>query len=379
MKERMIPEALIACPTVFAMKETYQIFIPFSCEAIVMIRVGEETYYDDANGMLRSGTNVHRVEVPMDELDREKSYTLIWRRMIERTPYFPTSEEPCELSFPFRPVPKEGPIHIYHIADAHNLEDPVIRAGQYFKEELDLLVLNGDIPNHSGKVEHFYTVFRLASALTGGECPVVFARGNHDTRGICAEKFGEYTPTREGKTYYTFRAGPIWGMVLDCGEDKPDTNPEYGHTVCFHPFRKKETAWIRSIIAHAKEEYEAEGVTKRLLISHVPFSYIQEPPFDIEQDIYAEWCRLAREEIRPDLALHGHLHITEVWLPGEKNDHLGQACPAVIGSRPTRRKDAPCHFVGTALTWQGDRVHVVFNDDEGTVCSETDLLLRKEN
>ena len=173
MKEKTLPSELLAFPTVFALRDTYQIFVPFSREAVVWVRVGNELYYDDANGMLRSGTNMHRVEVPMEELDREGDYTLCYRPMIERKPYFPTSEEPRELTVPFRPVPQTGDIHIYHIADAHNLEGPVIRAGSYFGEELDLLVLNGDIPNHSGCVENFNTIYRLTSALTGGECPEV--------------------------------------------------------------------------------------------------------------------------------------------------------------------------------------------------------------
>lgn len=366
MRESSLPSELLSFPTVFALKDTYQIFIPFSREAIVWIRIGNEFYYDDANGMLRSGTNIHRVEVPMAELDAAEAYTLCWRCMIERKPYFPTSEEEKELTFPFRPVPKTGEIHIYHVSDAHNLEDPVIRAGSFFGDRLDLLVLNGDLPNHSGCVENFNTIYRLSSALTGGECPVVFARGNHDIRGICAETFGNYTPTHNGKTYYTFRAGSLWGIVLDCGEDKPDSNPEYGHTVCFHAFREAETRWLRSVIGNAQEEYLAEGVTRRLLISHVPFSYIQKPPFDIEQDLYREWCRLLREEIKPDLALHGHLHITEVWFPHGERDHLGQPCPAVIGSKPYKKKDAPSHFTGAAITLKGTTTRVVFTDDEGS-------------
>ena len=371
------PEAMTAHPTVFALHDTYQIFIPFSCEVIVSVRVGGELFYDDANGMLRSGTPIHRVEIPMELLDAERSYTLIYRRMIERKPYFPTSEEPVELTYAFRPVPDEGPVHIYHISDAHNLEEPVIEAGRYFGRDLDLLVLNGDIPNHSGQVENFGTIYRLASALTEGEIPVVFSRGNHDTRGICAERFGEYTPTENGRTYYTFRLGSLWGMVLDCGEDKVDSSEEYGHTVCFHSFRRKETEWIRRVIANAKDEYLAMGVKRRLLISHIPFSYILPPPFDIEQELYAEWCRLLREYIRPDLALHGHLHKTLVWLPGGENDHLGQPCPAIIGSKPTRRSkeslDAVPYFIGAAITLSGRDTHVTFNGSDGTVFGEFDL------
>ena len=44
MERKPLPAELLAFPTVFALRDTYQIFIPFTCEAIVWARVGEETY-----------------------------------------------------------------------------------------------------------------------------------------------------------------------------------------------------------------------------------------------------------------------------------------------------------------------------------------------
>ena len=232
----MIPTEMKFYPAVFAMKDTYQIFVSLRCEAAVWVTVGENTYYDHSNGILRSGKQIHSVEVPMEELNTARSYTVFFRKFIERKPYFPTSEEPVGITVPFRPVEKD-PIHIYHISDAHNMIKSPVAAGSYFGKDLDLLILNGDIPNHSGKIEYFDTVYAIVSELTHGEIPTVFSRGNHDLRGIHAEDFADYTPADHGKTYYTFRAGSVWGMVLDCGEDKPDSNEEYGNTICCHHFR----------------------------------------------------------------------------------------------------------------------------------------------
>ena len=368
--QREIPANMVANPTVFALKNTYQIFMPFSCEVIVWVRVGENIYYDESNGILRSNTNMHRVEVPMEELNRNGEYTVVYRKMIERKPYFPTSEDDVEITFPFRPVAGD-PIRIYHVSDAHNLVKSPVAAGQYWGEDLDLLVLNGDIPNHSGKVENFNAVCEIASGITGGSRPVVFSRGNHDTRGICAENFAEYTPTDNGRTYYTFRAGNVWGMVLDCGEDKPDTNPEYGHTICFHQFRLRETQFIKDVIRRAAEEYAAPDVEHKLIICHIPFSFINHPPFDIEQELYGEWCALLREHIKPEVMICGHTHKLSVSMPGDETDALGAPCPVVVASEPSLKAGT---FIGGGFIFDNGTIRVVFCDGEKIIKEE--LLIK---
>ena len=46
----------------------------------------------------------------------------------------------------------------------------------------------------------------------------------------------------------------VWGLILDCGEDKADTSIEYGSTVCFHEFRLRETEFIHSVIENAEKD-----------------------------------------------------------------------------------------------------------------------------
>ncbi len=369
MKERSLPTYMLTYPTVFAVGDRYHIFVPFSDEVIMWVKVGDRVFYDHCNGILRSNTNMHRVELPMSVLDEAKEYTVVYKKMIERKPYFPTSEPERELTMPFRPVKRDGNINLYHIADAHNLVAQPIAAGQFFGEALDLLVLNGDIPNHSGDIKNFNAICEIAAGVTGGRCPVVFARGNHDTRGIHAEDMPNYIPTLNGKTYYTFRVGCVWGLLLDCGEDKRDSNPEYGGTICFHQFRLEETDFIKQVIARADEEYAAEGVTHRLVISHIGFTHIDNPPFDIEEELYSEWTALMREHIRPDLLLYGHYHRTEICPPGCEFDSHGQPCTAIIGSQPIR--EGRNGFVGCAITLMPNgKKRVIFNDDLGNILND---------
>ncbi len=374
MNEIKLPDYMLAFPTVYAAGNSYHIFVPFSGEVIMWVKVGEHTYYDDCNGMLRSNTNMHKVELPMSVLDEAREYTVVYKKMIERKPYFPTSEPERSITLSFCPVPTEGEINIYHISDAHNLVDEPVEAGRYFGDSINLLVLNGDIPNHSGEIENFNAICEIASGVTGGHCPTVFSRGNHDTRGIHAEDMPNYIPTVNGRTYYTFRVGPIWGLLLDCGEDKPDDHAEYGGTICFHKFRLNETEFIKNVIANADKEYNAEGVKHKLVISHVAFTHILEPPFDIEQELYGEWARLMREYIKPDLLLYGHHHITRISYVGSDFDHQGQPCTAIIGSKPIfgdEKKGTPNRFIGCGITLlENGKKRVVFNENNGDIIGD---------
>mgnify|MGYP002519554214 CR=1 FL=1 len=94
----MLPEYMLAYPTVFAVGNNYNIFVPFGAEVIMWVKVGDKVYYDDCNGILRSNTNMHKVELPMRVLDAAGEYTVVYKKMIERKPYFPTSEEERELT-----------------------------------------------------------------------------------------------------------------------------------------------------------------------------------------------------------------------------------------------------------------------------------------
>jgi hypothetical protein len=362
---KQIPSAFFTTPAVYAVGREYQILVPVACETLMWVQVGDKCYYDDSNGILRSNVTTHRMTVPMEELDRAGRYTICFRRMIQRKPYCSETGEIEYYESPFSPLPTEGPLHIYHISDSHNRVEGPVAAARYFGDKPDLLILNGDIPNHSGEISYLTTIHQIASEITDGERPVVFSRGNHDTRGIYAENIADHTPTRNGYSYFSFRLGSLWGLVLDCGEDKPDDHAEYGNTICCADFRRRETDYIQEIIRNAKDEYEAEGVTNRLVISHNPFTQNYEPPFDIENETYSRWARLMREHVKPQLALHGHVHQCRVSMPGCEFDQRGQACPVICGSRPERDR-----FIGCALTLDESGCRVVFNDDRGEIVGD---------
>lgn len=358
-------------PAVFAVGRQYEIMVPVRKACLMWIRVGEEVFADSWQGIMRSDVRVHRVRVPMEALDKAGEYTVIYRVFIERTPYFPKMEEPQEERFLFHPVREDQEsVRVYHIADVHSHWEPAVQAARACGG-LDLLVMNGDLPEDGGSAEHVLTIYKLAEGITGGNIPIVFARGNHDCRGTLAEHLGEYIPLDNDKTYYTFRLGPIWGVVLDCGEDKPDDHPEYGGTIWFHGYRQEETAFLKKVAQNKDMEYNEEGIRYRLVIAHNPFTRQLEPPFDIERETYSEWAAILKEQIHPDLMLCGHIHETAVYEVNGVNDHLGQPCPVVVGADPLYlHKKKEDSFVGAALVFQKEEIRLAFTDSEGRVRGE---------
>ena len=345
-------------PAVFAVGNDYQIAVTSKAQAFISIRIGDELFLDESNGILCSASKTHIFAVPQELLNREKHYTVIEKGIIKRLPYFSKTRADKFYEYDFIPVSGENP-KCYHIADAHNLVDEPVAAARAFGD-FDFLILNGDIPNHTGRPENLYVVFDIISKLTGGKIPVVFSRGNHDLRGVCAEMFAQYTPSRNGRTYYTFRLGGIWGICLDCGEDKPDSHEEYGCTVACHQFRLKETEYLKEVIANARNEYAAPGVTHRLVIAHNPFTRRYEPPFNIEEDIYSEWARLLKENVKPDLMICGHTHRYSIDEVGGREDALGQPCDVVVASQ----KDGNT-VGGAGFVFRDGEIGITFCDNKG--------------
>ncbi len=364
-------EGFVCHPSVCAVGKDYQILVPVNFDMLLSAKIGDREFFNHSNGIRISSSEVQRITVPQKVLDEAKSYTLVARKMVDRKPYFPVTEEAVEITYSFKPLEKTEKINIYQVADAHGVIDESVKAGRYYGEDVDLILLNGDVMDSSSSVEVIEAIFKIASGIGEGHVPCVMSRGNHDLRGICAERLASFMPNYNGKSYYTFRVGCIWGILIDCGEDKPDANNDYGHTICCHQFRLEETEFIKEVIENAKDEYEAPDVKYRLVISHNPFAHTIRPPFDIEQPLFAEWCKLLKENIHPDLMLCGHLHCLSISEDGGPYDQKGQPCITLIGSNVKINDDGTAVYTGMGVTLNDKDAKVVFNSNEEVLGEHT--------
>lgn len=198
-------------------------------------------------------------------------------------------------------APSEENVSFAVVNDIHGKNDVLERLLSHADQERnDLVFFNGDMVSNIQSEEQLFAGFMdTAVKLFASETPMYYSRGNHETRGNFASAFPEYFPTSSGKLYYLFRRGPVCFVVLDCGEDKPDSDIEYSGIVAFDQYRTKQAAWLKE----ALQSEEFREASYKVVICHMP-------PFGGwhgEQEIAGKFVPLLNEA-GAQVMLCGHLH-----------------------------------------------------------------------
>lgn len=345
-------------PAVFVYEEGYYIIFVTPQKGIGWVEIdGAEYLEKTVGGLIQSEKLVHKILVPHEVLDKSQKYTVCFAAVAARLPYFPKTSPIQSKTFSFKSPAGKKDLNVYHLCDTHTRITPPARACEYFGDELDLIIMNGDIPNHSGSVEMLTKIHELCEKTAHGSIPIVFSRGNHDTRGEAALDFIDYTPNKDGDFFYTVRFSNVWAVILDCGEDKPDSNVEYGGMICFEPYRKKQTEFLKKL--NETKPYLAPGIDHRIAICHIPL-YSSWNLF--AKDIYAQWL----DELNAmglDLMLCGHDHQT-LYHPDGKDTGFGKMdFPIIIGGTMASHND----YHGTALKFTSDSISFEFTDSDKNV------------
>lgn len=358
---------LLYHPGVFMVEDSYEIILICRRPALAAVIIGDLTFTDNFNGVMRTDTDVHKIKVPRVLLDQAKAYRVHLAPLADHCNYYPKPEPTEAYAYDFCPVPETGKLEVFILADTHG--DAVTPAqAALSRPHLDLLMLVGDIGDSAATREQVITLHRLTSDITGGQFPAIYVRGNHDTRGYMAEKLSDYIPLHEGKTYYTFRMGDVWGVVLDCGEDKPDTNIEYGHPVYggvanFLPFRHAQTAYLKSLVA--KGDFKDPSIRHRVAVCHINFTDSGRTYQDKNPEIYEEWIA-SLNELGIDLLICGHHHAigeqTPDFFTGNPKPNFDTLLTAARQDHPVLLKGGHKHgeYTGTAMTFDEDGIHRIF-------------------
>ena len=297
-------------PVVYAVEDTYQIVFSTNHPATAWVEIGGEAYYDLFAGSMKSKDTVHKITVPQEKLDAAQAYSIHAEKMIYRGPFGGFKGKEISKDYTFRPVDSADGLVYYTLTDVHHARAGAVAAAKSV-ENLDFLVILGD---SVGMVDYETDVQfsnLLAHDVTGGQIPVVYARGNHEIKGAYAEELHKYVGSKGESFYYWFTLSDVFGINLDLGEDHDDGWWEYYGTDRFDLYREEQTRFLRELAA--EKPYEGYGYT--LVTCHIPIQFVNARKD--HEDVKAEWTKLLNE-IQPDLAVYGHQHDLFPFLEGQE-------------------------------------------------------------
>lgn len=226
--------------------------------------------------------------------------------------------------YPFKlPEPGKESATVCFFNDLHN-KYPVFQAllGPYKKFSPDCVFLNGDCFSEPAGPEDVATALEnYGSGIGAAGRPFYYVRGNHDARGAYARQLKPYFANPGGEYYYTATIGPVFFIVLDCGEDKVDSNAEYAGLVDFSGYRKAQAEWLGTVL---KSE-DFKNAKYRVLVNHIPL-YVPGG----SKAALADWEPVLKGA-PIDLAISAHTHKWKIV----KKDEAGNPYPLVIGGGPT--------------------------------------------
>ena len=189
-------------------------------------------------------------------------------------------------------------------------------------KKTDMFLFNGDMVSiFNNEKEIFEGFMDKATELFASEIPMYYTRGNHETRGSFATAFQDYFSPKQEHIYYMFRQGPVCFVILDSGEDKPDSDLEYAGITVYDQYRTEQAEWLKKVL-ESKEYKEAPF---KVVVCHMP-------PFGGwhgEQEVAEKFIPLLNNA-GVDLMLCGHLHR---YMRNEPKD--GVRFPVIVNSNNT--------------------------------------------
>ncbi len=342
---------------VFAVGDEYQIAWSTSVKSAGSVTVNGVTYYDADNGRNRIST-LHKVSVPMSELDRAKSYEINSVPVYSDSAYLSVSGRRHTLRRSFRPVNADDGLQIYNVSDNHECLRGASSAAAYFGDDLDVLILNGDIINDVSSLWQISLIYKLASNVTGGERPVIFTRGNHECNGKYADELPSYVGSDNGKLYYTVTLGNAFFLVLDTNNDMSDDNFLISPSANFEEQRTEQAEWLENL-----KDFGV-GCEYRFLLAHMAFPLVS-------YERFPEWTErlIAATDGKFDLCVSGHSHLLDYAEAGTgtRTDY-----PVIRGSHRSNRAEQgegvdPAAFSGTAIECRDGSITAKFTNAKGRV------------
>ena len=240
--------------------------------------------------------------------------------------------------------------------DIHRHEETITALTEKVRDvTADLIIFNGDClvePDSEQDLVEMLSV--LNEKVDAAETPVLYLRGNHETRGAWSWHLHDYLHFLDGSLYGAFNWGNTRFVMLDFGETRGDDNPQFAHLNRNDLFREQ----VGRFLSEELRSTPFKEARHRVLIHHVPlYGYEDCDP------LHDVWGRQLTEAPF-NLCLNADLH-EYAYLPPEKGVH---PFPVVIAGGAE-----PCIATVFVLTKSDGHLHLKALKAEGGILLDKDF------
>lgn len=300
--------------------------------------------YDNTAGRLNTDSKIHSVNIPYEHLNNN-TYNVGSVRVIEQYSYGSRlGKEVVSEDYTFAPTVGADVTYLV-ISDWHTEIERVYDAVEQIGD-FDAVLLMGDAsPGLDFEDEAVRNIVELSGKVTEGKMPVIFARGNHETRGGYAGKLSDALGLKE--FYYTVDTDNYSFIVLDSGEDKDDSHPEYGGMTDYNTYRAEMVEWLK------KTEVKNDKV---IVLSHS--WQVSDVEKDLSQAAWNEFDRLGAK-----LVISGHSHDCRLLGGNETEDAMISTHPNITGYMDGGNREDK--YVASKMTLSNENIYIEAYDHFG--------------
>lgn len=185
----------------------------------------------------------------------------------------------------------------------------------------DFVIFNGDcVDDPENLSQALSSLSYFNRSINGSSIPSIYIRGNHEIRGAFSVGFHSIVDYPGGEhSYGAFNIGSTRFVVLDCGEDKPDSHPVYYGLNDFADYRASQADFLKAELGSK----QFKKATHRVLLNHIPLYNQPEEWANLASDY---WCNIL-VDAPFDMSINGHTHRADKI---EKNK-AGNNFPILVG------------------------------------------------
>lgn len=186
--------------------------------------------------------------------------------------------------------------------------------------QYDFVIFNGDCIDDPKDEEEAIRFLSYMNEKVNASCvPVFYLRGNHEIRNAYSIQLRDLFDYVEDKTYGAFNWGDTRFVMLDCGEDKPDSTEVYYNLNNFESLRLNQVQFLKKELSGKA----FKKASRRILLHHIPIYGADTDKYNPCRDLWHPYLTKAPF----DICINAHTHRFS-YIPKVSNENN---FPIIIG------------------------------------------------